>query len=204
MKRFIIALMLIAPTFVSAQRASESKNAEEIANESTVYDEYIALPGSVITMRTYELPEFKSVNGKGIEKATYKAETAVVSFTANGQTKYYLKFERSGYNSPAITRYIPYEQVLELRNALDALVDNITKTPVGTAMLSEASYTVKDTHIEVGYKIRVEVKKGDRNEYISWHFTAEDRVDYCSVYFSDVNYFKDYLSNVIAEIKKLM
>lgn len=205
MKRLIIALMLAAPLFVSAERmTTESKVADEIANESTIYDDYINLPGSVVTLRTYELPEFKAVNGKGIEKVTYKAETAIVSFNANGQTKYYLKFTRSGYNSPTITRYIPFEQLVELRNAFDALENNITATPIGNAILSEASYTVKDTHVEIGYKIRAEVKKGERTEFITWYFTAEDRVDYCKVYCGDVDYLKDYLSTAIAEIKKLM
>lgn len=204
MKRLFIALLLATPMLVYAQNSTDSKIAEEVANESTVYDDYVALPGSVITMRTYELPEFKTVSGKGIEKITYKAETAIVSFTAHGQTKFYLKFKRSAYNSPSIERYIPYDQLIELRNAFDALESNITATPVGSAMYAEASYTVKDTHFEAGYKIRVEVKKGERNEYITWHFTAEDRVDYCTVYSSDVNYLKDYISNAIDEIKKLM
>lgn len=207
MKKLIVAAMLLLPMAALADLTTpETKEPVQVKLEDmpTVYDEYMAQQGAVVTVREYELPEFKSVTGSGMGKVTYKATAAIVSFTVGERTAYYLRISRKYYTYPEITRYISYDDLVDLRGAIDSLEGNITANPIGTAGKLTANYSIKGKFYDLGYEITTEEKKGEIKHFITWYFNIENREVNYRVCSDTPEYFKEYLGDVIAQIKKLM
>lgn len=203
MKKLILAILTLLPIAAMAQ-GNTNTDIDSIAKSATIYDHYMSLPGSIITCLEYGMPEFKSTVGEGLNKVSYKADVAIVSFNVNDETKYFLRMSYKRWNGAQITRYIPYENLVELRNAFDNLEQNLTRHPIGDAVVAEAAYSIKAINCEIGYKITSQEKKGERTDTIYWYLNPESRESIYALKANDAETFKEFLGQAIAMIKRHM
>lgn len=172
----LLTLMLMLPMVTFAQ-VQEKK-------PQTTFEKFTSSLGIMMKFVDYGLPNVKS---------DYSEAKAIVrKVIKNNESQCFLRISFTDYNSQAHCAFIAYNDVVELKKALDELKKQVVNEVIGEAYYLENKFTTRD-NLEIGYYISKD-KSGEKVP--SWVITIDNE----SLFFKDASVLSTLFDNAIQKM----
>lgn len=172
----LLTLMLMLPMVTFAQ-VQEKK-------PQTTFEKFTSSLGIMMKFVDYGLPNVKS--------DYFEANAIVRKVIKNNESQCFLRISFTDYDNRAHCAFIAYNDVVELKKALDELKKQVVNEVTGEAYYLENKFTTRD-NLEIGYYISKD-KSGEKAP--SWVI----KIDNESLFFKDALALSTLFDNAIQKM----
>lgn len=175
----LLTLMLMLPMVTFAQ-VQEKK-------PQTTFEKFTSSLGTMMKFVDYDLPDIKSKYAV--------ANSSIRKVITNNETECFLNISFTNARNEEYSAYIAYNDVIELKKALDELKKQVVNDGTGDANYLENTFTTKD-NLKMGYYIE---KKKSTDKAPTWVLNLEG-FGSSSLIFDDSSALSTLFDNAIQKL----
>ena len=199
MKKFMFIIALMMTNAIYAQNAGE----ENQVSDKTTFEKFTSSIGTIVKFKDYPLPEATGKTGGGMFAAVYTVNATVRQVIIEDVSSLFLKLSYKEYQGPERIAFIAYEDVVEIKKALDEIITQRQSDTTGEACYLENKFKTKD-YLEIGYYISKETnRKGDNSFKSNYYIDLDTRYRSSTAFFSEPTALVELFNNAINKMNQL-